>query len=246
VDEVLAVGDAAFQKKCLGKMGEVAQKGRTIIFVSHNMVAINNICKKGILINKGNIEEKGDIKKITSTYLQKSQGYGAVAINNNLSNWPIRFGKGNARIINAKILNEKKDSTTIVYRTKPMIVEFEIDNYKKSKLLLTCLILSDKDERILHLSQCDDPAFQLSEQIGRYIIQINIPSAPLCSGKYKMSIGIHSNYLEPEDIVSEILPFSVYDAPDSPRPFLTTNKYAHCWIQSQWKVVQTDCNRMKI
>jgi lipopolysaccharide transport system ATP-binding protein len=53
VDEVLAVGDAAFQKKCLGKMGEVAQEGRTVLFVSHNMTAIKALCERCILLEEG-------------------------------------------------------------------------------------------------------------------------------------------------------------------------------------------------
>ena len=59
VDEVLAVGDVAFQKKCLGKMEDVAKEGRTILFVSHNMVAINNLCSKGILVDNGTIRQQG-------------------------------------------------------------------------------------------------------------------------------------------------------------------------------------------
>src|SRR5207247_8857117 len=55
VDEVLAVGDVSFQKKCLGKMGSVAKEGRTVVFVSHNMAAITRLCTKGILLNDGSI-----------------------------------------------------------------------------------------------------------------------------------------------------------------------------------------------
>src|SRR5207237_3709598 len=59
VDEVLAVGDAAFQKKCLGKMSDVAQGGRTVVFVSHNMGAINSLCNRAIWIDKGAVREEG-------------------------------------------------------------------------------------------------------------------------------------------------------------------------------------------
>ncbi|MGK7874689.1 MAG: ABC transporter ATP-binding protein [Xenococcaceae cyanobacterium] len=71
VDEVLAVGDAAFQKKCLGKMGDVATKeGRTVLFVSHNMAAVENLCQKGILLNSGQIIKKGHSKNVVNYYLQ--------------------------------------------------------------------------------------------------------------------------------------------------------------------------------
>lgn len=72
VDEVLAVGDAEFQKKCLGKMGDVAKEGRTVLFVSHNMGAVRSLCTKGLLLSKGQVEYMGDVDTIVSTYL-KSQ-----------------------------------------------------------------------------------------------------------------------------------------------------------------------------
>jgi lipopolysaccharide transport system ATP-binding protein len=71
VDEVLAVGDLEFQKKCLGKMGEVSKgEGRTVLFVSHNMAAVNNLCKEAILIKNGKLIENGNAQKITALYSQ--------------------------------------------------------------------------------------------------------------------------------------------------------------------------------
>ncbi len=70
VDEVLAVGDAAFQKKCLGKMGEVAKEGRTVLFVSHNMAAVQNLCGEGIVLELGKISFSGNIDKAIIFYLE--------------------------------------------------------------------------------------------------------------------------------------------------------------------------------
>jgi lipopolysaccharide transport system ATP-binding protein len=70
VDEVLAVGDAAFQKKCLGKMGQVAGEGRTVLFVSHNMGAIQELCESAILLQSGSISNKGSPEAVTSAYLR--------------------------------------------------------------------------------------------------------------------------------------------------------------------------------
>ena len=69
VDEVLAVGDAAFQKKCLSKMEDVGKEGKTVIFVSHNMGAITTLCDKAIFLEKGNVRELGEVDKIANTYL---------------------------------------------------------------------------------------------------------------------------------------------------------------------------------
>ena len=72
VDEVLAVGDADFQKKCLGKMKDVAGQGRTVLFVSHNLLAIKSLCSRGIWLDKGSEREMGDIKSVVNMYLSQS------------------------------------------------------------------------------------------------------------------------------------------------------------------------------
>ena len=72
VDEVLAVGDAAFQKKCLGKMDDVSKTGRTILFVSHNMQMIQKLCNRGILLNKGSLSLAGSIDAVVKNYLESA------------------------------------------------------------------------------------------------------------------------------------------------------------------------------
>ncbi len=69
VDEVLAVGDAAFQRKCLGKMGDVAKEGRTVLFVSHNMTAVKSLCRDGVLLRAGTVSGIGEINQVVNTYL---------------------------------------------------------------------------------------------------------------------------------------------------------------------------------
>src|SRR5262249_1554539 len=68
VDEVLAVGDTAFQKKCLGRMDQVAQDGRTVLFVSHNMGAIHSLCNKGLLLSQGRVQQAGDLSECIRSY----------------------------------------------------------------------------------------------------------------------------------------------------------------------------------
>jgi lipopolysaccharide transport system ATP-binding protein len=74
VDEVLAVGDASFQKKCLGKMGDVAQAGRTVVFVSHNMDAIRRLCAHTLLLDHGQVVARGDSESVIARYLTRSNG----------------------------------------------------------------------------------------------------------------------------------------------------------------------------
>src|SRR5207237_8297524 len=74
VDEVLSVGDIAFQKKCLGKMNEVSRVGRTVLFVSHNMAAVENLCRRGIVLDGGTLVFEGTSKDAVLNYLSQVSG----------------------------------------------------------------------------------------------------------------------------------------------------------------------------
>ena len=80
VDEVLAVGDAQFQKKCLGKMQEVSRRGRTVLFVSHNMSAVRSLCARGVLLHRGQISKDGSPDKIIDCYLANSLEAGGTTL----------------------------------------------------------------------------------------------------------------------------------------------------------------------
>lgn len=104
IDEVLAVGDAEFQKKCLGKMDEVTKKsGRTILFVSHNMGAVQEICERCILLKSGVKEAEGETKTILKQYLEQSAENREVMLKNRLD----RKGKGEIRLVDVAISNSE-------------------------------------------------------------------------------------------------------------------------------------------
>ena len=78
VDEVLAVGDAAFQKKCMGKMEDVSKGGRTVLFVSHNMAAVQNLCRRGVVLQHGEVQFAGDITETIKNYLKNLSSTGSL------------------------------------------------------------------------------------------------------------------------------------------------------------------------
>ncbi len=94
IDEVLSVGDAEFQKKCLGRMDAVARGGRTVLFVSHDIRRVTSLCNRGILLTSGSIECDGDITTVTSCYLRKGAEYNCFS---DLSTRRDRSGSGEAR-----------------------------------------------------------------------------------------------------------------------------------------------------
>ena len=104
VDEVLAVGDADFQKKCLGKMSEVAKDGRTVLFVSHNMGAMQQLCNTGILLNRGKIQFTGDMKATITEYLKAAAD---LTQGNTLRERIDRKGEGRLKFTGVSIVDEK-------------------------------------------------------------------------------------------------------------------------------------------
>jgi lipopolysaccharide transport system ATP-binding protein len=105
VDEVLAVGDAAFQKKCLGKMSQVAREGRTVLFVSHNMAAVQSLCTRAILLEQGRIAATGDVPHVVNAYLQSAMAIATTPLDQR----PDRIGDQSTRLTSIRVENADRD-----------------------------------------------------------------------------------------------------------------------------------------
>ena len=120
VDEVLAVGDMAFQRKCLGKMDDVAQQGRTVLFVSHNMGLLQQLCERGIFLHHGTVHTDGTITEAVDAYLQTLER----AKSQDLSKRTDRKGVGEARLVNTEVSN---GSSPILKTGQPAQFVFRVD-----------------------------------------------------------------------------------------------------------------------
>jgi lipopolysaccharide transport system ATP-binding protein len=107
VDEVLAVGDAAFQKKCLGKMGSVAEEGRTILFVSHNMPAVQALCDRAVWLHQGSVTDEGTPTEIVQRYLESERRSTALPLDERED----RLGDGTVRLVSLQIESTDTDRT---------------------------------------------------------------------------------------------------------------------------------------
>ena len=110
VDEVLAVGDMAFQRKCLGKMDDVAQEGRTVLFVSHNMGLLQTLCERGIFLQQGAVGADGTIAEAVDAYLQTLER----ARSQDLATRTDRKGQGHARLVGAQVINGSNGSSSVL------------------------------------------------------------------------------------------------------------------------------------
>ena len=141
VDEVLAVGDAQFQKKCLGKMGDVAQKdGKTVLFVSHNMQAIRALCSRAILLKGGQVSMDGRASEVIDGYndLMKSRKINAAT---DINDYKSRRGQGVIRFTSIEVTNEKKESTFNFNTGDAIYFRISYEIFKSIEGISLCVLL---------------------------------------------------------------------------------------------------------
>lgn len=174
VDEVLAVGDAAFQKKCLGKMGEVGKEGRTVLFVSHNMAAIETLCDRGLLLHKGFIQALGPIEQIISEYTWKIESELPPMENHSLYGAPSKIHlimQGN-RNIHIKCGD-------------PLVIKFFVYSSSPLEQISTGITLCDAFEApIVGMSSKVQGVSPFSRPSKRWLIECDLGRIPLNAGLY--------------------------------------------------------------
>jgi lipopolysaccharide transport system ATP-binding protein len=203
VDEVLAVGDAQFQKKCLGKMEDVGKEGRTVLFVSHNMAVIQQLCGSGILLRDGAVRKTGPIDKVIETYLNDSTSFGRESIEN-IPRARDEYGVI-ARFINAWPVNSKGKRTTSFMSGEDISFDMEIKAFENVDSLSIVVGLDTyMDYRITTV---------LSEELGVLfsavkdeviIVNLKFPRLRLKHGTYSLTLGIRRNKQAYDHVVKAI------------------------------------------
>jgi lipopolysaccharide transport system ATP-binding protein len=168
VDEVLAVGDALFQKKCLGKMGEVAKEGRTVLFVSHNMGAIRSLCNRGIVLNDGGVLHNGDVSKSIEEYYRS---IGILKIDNAES---ASSGNGFRSGFDTISLNGSQGNTVLQSEGFEVSTVLKIDR-KVSGFTLFC-VLEFLDGANLAIVRKESSELECTDfESGRYQVTVKFP-----------------------------------------------------------------------
>ena len=187
IDEVLAVGDADFQRKCMGKMKDVASAGRTILFVSHNMLSVRSLCTRVIWIHEGKVKEDGDTDTVVRNYLK------TYSTDSELKVWEGQERPGNDALrLNRVQVVKSKD--TLTWQT-PFNIEVEMDN----------ISIDDNDLNVgIHLYTGDDVlAFATSVKdsledpaIGKpgvHTVWCEVPGSLLNTGDYRVVVNFFRN-----------------------------------------------------
>ena len=192
VDEVLAVGNAAFQKKCLGKMGDVTQQGRTVFFVSHNMLAIRNICRKTVWLHDGSVRQIGDTATVTDAYIRESLRAESV---DDIPTIIGRLRPDPAVRLEAISVTQEGSACNVVLNNRPIDIEIKYTVLQRTTALRVYFDLFDDENSLLIQSFHDDDAEAAQTmEVGGYVSRAVIPADLLAPREYdlRVRIGIHN------------------------------------------------------
>jgi len=201
IDEVLAVGDIEFQKKCIGKMGELSkEKGRTILFVSHDLGAVLRFTTYCLLLEKGKIIFQGNTEDTINAYHKKKEEVSLEYVNIKLSSKPQING---IRIITSEPYN-------IHIHGKPLKIEIEINvPENKEKLALSCQLMNTKMQSTLHFWIVDGNSTQFNKK-GKYLVECLIPKLRLYKGTYSLNVYLGEDRgKEVFDYIENATPFEI-------------------------------------
>ena len=203
VDEVLAVGDAEFQKKCLGKMGEVSKgEGRTVLFVSHNMAAVKGLCNRSVILGNGLVVFEGDTNSGVDYYLHSNKFNGFIG---HYENEIIKETGFLSIFLNDKnniIRTEFGYDELIIIRIKVNVAEKHLNAYVGFRVI-------DRNECIIFTSE-----IKLSTEIkspGLYGFEVKLPVKFLVPNSYRLTFGIHIPNNEMIDYLKECLSFEIVE-----------------------------------
>ena len=235
VDEVLAVGDAQFQKKCLGKMEDVGQEGRTIFFVSHNLSSIQQLCDSGILLQNGEISSSGPIKSVIESYLGDVQP-SSERIIGTLPRSRRDFGNI-ARIVGAYPVNLKGESVSSFMMGESIAFNLEVKAFENINDLSVVVGLDTyMDYRITTVLSEESGVLFAVDKDAVISINITLPGLHLKNGVYALTLGVRRNKVAMDHVVKAVN-FEVNEASLGDKIY-DTEKYGDLIVEAKWKLYE--------
>ncbi len=206
IDEVLAVGDAGFQKKCLGKMSEVATGGRTVLFVSHNMAAVAQLCTKAIWLDGGQLQEVGRPDEVIRHYLESGAQHVCVRSWPQVSTAP---GDERIRLLGVRIV-QNGNSSPVIDINEDLRIEFTLQALSICRDVVCGIYVYDQNNICLFHSNDWRPNLL---KPGRYLQSVDIPAQTLAEGS--VSIAAQISFVEPPSRPVLVRDAITFDAIDS-------------------------------
>jgi lipopolysaccharide transport system ATP-binding protein len=214
IDEVLAVGDAAFQKKCLGKISNVASQGRTVLFVSHNMVAVKSLCTRALLLQIGSLVEDGDPAGVVKRYL----GAGRVSRAETVWADPAR-GPGTPafRLRSVRVRNQAREVTSELSTSESFSVEVEYENLSAGSALgATVLIYNSDGIHVLSSLSNREPNWHgRAFPKGIFRSTCHFPGDLLPEGRFDVSVLVWANNYTISHREDYVVEFEMHESMDT-------------------------------
>ena len=210
VDEVLAVGDAAFQKKCLGKMGDVAKQGRTVLFVSHNMNAVQSLCPRTTWLHEGRLLAQGDSAEIVPRYLREAVSTQAEQQWDDPQTAP---GNDEVRLHSLRLVKDEGALNNFVTLENDFQLEIQFWNQKENAPLhLTLGLFNQEDVNVFWTTTMDEPRWHgKGFPRGLFRSRCRIPAHLLNAGLYRIHLMVVKNVSVPVARFDNVMAFEVQD-----------------------------------
>lgn len=239
VDEVLAVGDAAFQRRCLGTMDALVRSGRTILFVSHNVDAIRRLCSSGLLLEQGKVVRQGPIDEVLTEYRRRSNPedeFGVFDTRGRLTT------TGWARVTNMRLLNEEGDRPGVVAADADLAMEVDLSTLPTALESLRGLVLeinirSEEGAPLLSLMNVDDGGAELPAE-RQSTVQFRVPGPVLAPGRYFVSASLGIPDALQVDELRDCLEIRVEQPNRSWRPYPVHASRGLACRLAEWKVME--------
>jgi lipopolysaccharide transport system ATP-binding protein len=215
VDEVLAVGDMEFQKKCLGKMEDVTQQGRTVLFVSHNMGAIKSLCSRAMLLDAGRVTCEGDVDRVVDVYYALMAGAAKPGTGLIADDAPRLCGTSEARFRCVQLADTSGTEITRLYFAQPFRITVIFDVVRDiPDAVIEVGIATLDGTRVTYSSNLDGGRLPVRFLQGRYSVAVDM-DVILLPRQYTIDLGIHHRDGRTIDWVERTLDFTVLNVPDS-------------------------------
>jgi len=232
VDEVLAVGDAQFQEKCIGKMNDISNKtGATVLFVSHNMASIQHLCKEAILMKGGQIEVAGDAREIVEKYLAGDHS----AYEAPLEEWPDRHTTGEAVITDLEIFNKANVRTNVIFFGED--IRFRLHAKFRTPQVDPCFEVIIHDammEPLFHFRSIHDGC-RLGKVDEPVVIDASLNSLGLYPGMYFLSLGVMDSACKRDlDFVKCCRKLEIAPSPGIHGDLKLDPTWGKYYLQSKW------------
>lgn len=233
IDEVLAVGDAKFQARCLGKIGEVARGGRTVLFVSHNMAAVTRFCPRVVWLERGQLHEDGPSDEVVSRYMAEG-GSGGGVVEYDAASAP---GSDLIRLSSIRTRNAAGETTDTIGTDQPLTVEVEYETLRRtSGLRIGVTLLGSEGEVVLSTKDLDVHPSDYEREPGRYVSAVEIPPNLLNIGQFSITVGSDLPMVQGNFKVERALGFTVELSGDSVGGHVLDGRAGLLRVRMPWSI----------